>query len=74
MQPWEKRLRRAAGDERCPQKIRDDFTKYIVEFDRLRGALKKISELRGCECDEYEGHECLMCKVRGLAREGKSYD
>jgi hypothetical protein len=33
-------------------------------------ALTKISATQGCECDSYNGHRCLMCKVRSIAMGG----
>ena len=40
------------------------------EIERLQSALSRIQAVQGCECDNYEGHRCLLCKVREIAREG----
>jgi|694.fasta_scaffold35311_5 hypothetical protein len=36
---------------------------------KLKEGLISIANTKGCECDSYHGHTCLMCKVRQIARE-----
>jgi len=36
---------------------------------RLESALARIASVEGCECDSYEGHKCVLCRVREMARE-----
>ena len=40
----------------------------LDEIERLRATLSRIAAIEGCECDSYEGHVCLMCRVRAMAR------
>jgi hypothetical protein len=39
------------------------------DIDRMIAALKEIAAMNGCECDDYHGHRCLMCKVRAKAQQ-----
>ena len=41
-----------------------------VEIERLRTTLARIAAVEGCECDSYEDHKCVLCRVRAMAREG----
>ena len=45
-----------------------------AEIERLQGICSRICAVQGCECDSYEGHKCLMCKVREIAREGVRHE
>ena len=38
-----------------------------AENERLKAALRRISETDGCECDTFEGHTCVLCRVRRIA-------
>lgn len=40
------------------------------DIDSMRLALERIANVEGCECDSFEGHRCLMCEVRQMARVG----
>jgi hypothetical protein len=44
----------------------------LDEIKRLRAILDRIEAIQGCECDSYEGHRCLMCRVREIAREARA--
>jgi len=44
----------------------------VREIERLRGILSRIEAVPGCECDSYEGHRCVLCRVREIAREGRA--
>ena len=51
-----------------PNVVRD----LLDEIERLQQILSRIEAFQGCECDSYEGHRCLMCRVREMAREGRT--
>lgn len=48
--------------------LSDRYTNMEKRANELREALEKIEKMQGCECDQYHGHSCLMCKVRHIAR------
>ena len=47
-----------------------EIERLTAIVDRLQSALSRIQTVPGCECDAYQDHLCLMCKVREIAREG----
>ena len=47
-----------------------EIERLTAIVDRLQSALSRIQAVQGCECDSYEGHRCLLCRVREIAREG----
>ena len=65
-------------DERDPDKMVNEkrmaamLLLAIDEIERLRGILSRIEAVQGCECDSYEGHRCVLCRVREMAREGRA--
>lgn len=48
------------------------FSTRVLEYKhrKMQSALVKILNVPGCECDSYNGHKCLMCQVREIARNG----
>jgi hypothetical protein len=40
-----------------------------LDIDAAKDALLQIATIKGCECDDYHGHRCLMCKVRSIANQ-----
>ena len=48
----------------------DEIERLQAIVERLQRILSRIEAIQGCECDTYEGHRCLMCRVREIAREG----
>lgn len=48
------------------------FSTRVLErkHRKMQSALVKILNINGCECDSYNGHKCLMCQVREIARSG----
>ena len=42
---------------------------YCRQSERLKATLTRIAAIEGCECDSYEGHTCVLCRVRAMARE-----
>uniref|UniRef100_A0A6M3LB67 Uncharacterized protein n=1 Tax=viral metagenome TaxID=1070528 RepID=A0A6M3LB67_9ZZZZ len=46
------------------------WRKANIDRKTYRRALESIIAVSGCECDDYHGHKCLMCRVRGMASEG----
>ena len=72
-------LAEAAGDawEDAPEFLKpvlkecaDRLLTAADEIERMTATLSRIQAVPGCECDSYEGHKCLMCRVREIAREG----
>ena len=41
------------------------------EIERLQSILTRIAAVDGCECDTFEGHVCMLCKVRAMAEEAR---
>lgn len=61
----------------CWQCIENDPSEREEKFARerrLAAALLAIAKMRGCECDSYHGHRCLMCRVRTIATEALNHE
>ena len=38
------------------------------QLDLMQNALRSIIRIEGCECDDYNGHKCVLCRIREIAR------
>ena len=40
------------------------------QHDTMQNALRLIIRIEGCECDDYNGHKCVLCRIRDIAGSG----
>jgi hypothetical protein len=53
--------------------VKSMFADELEKTQRLESTLARIAAVEGCECDSYEGHKCVLCRVRAMAR-GDQHD